>query len=124
MIFGPSSSGKTTFANRLAVHLRVLGRQPRLISLDDFYLDRSILPLEKDGKPDLESIDALDVPLLTESLEALLSGEKVEMPRFDFQISARSPETHPLRVGPDDILLVEGIHGMNDRITSEIPQSS
>ena len=86
MIFGPSSSGKTTFANRLAVHLRVLGRQPRLISLDDFYLDRSILPLEKDGKPDLESIDALDVPLLTESLEALLSGEKVEMPRIDFQI--------------------------------------
>ncbi len=122
MIFGPSSSGKTTFANRLAVHLRVLGRQPRLISLDDFYLDRSILPLEKDGKPDLESIDALDVPLLTESLEALLSGEKVEMPQFDFQISARSPETHPLQMGPDDILLVEGIHGMNDRITSEIPE--
>ena len=122
MIFGPSSSGKTTFANRLAVHLRVLGRQPRLISLDDFYLDRSILPLEKDGKPDLESIDALDVPLLTECLEALLSGEKVEMPRFDFQISARSPETHPLQMGPDDILLVEGIHGMNDRITSEIPE--
>ena len=122
MIFGPSSSGKTTFANRLAVHLRVLGRQPRLISLDDFYLDRSILPLEKDGKPDLESIDALDVPLLTESLEALLSGERVEMPRFDFQTSARSPETHPLQMGPDDILLVEGIHGMNDRITSEIPE--
>ena len=122
MIFGPSSSGKTTFANRLAVHLRVLGRQPRLISLDDFYLDRSILPLEKDGKPDLESIDALDVPLLTESLEALLSGEKVEMPQFDFQISARSPETHPLQMGPEDILLVEGIHGMNDRITSEIPE--
>ena len=122
MIFGPSSSGKTTFANRLAVHLRVLGRQPRLISLDDFYLDRSILPLEKDGKPDLESIDALDVPLLTECLEALLSGEKVEMPRFDFQISARSPETHPLQMGPEDILLVEGIHGMNDRITSEIPE--
>ena len=122
MIFGPSSSGKTTFANRLAVHLRVLGRQPRLISLDDFYLDRSILPLEKDGKPDLESIDALDVPLLTESLEALLSGERVEMPLFDFQTSARSPETHPLQMGPDDILLVEGIHGMNDRITSEIPE--
>ena len=122
MIFGPSSSGKTTFANRLAVHLRVLGRQPRLISLDDFYLDRSILPLEKDGKPDLESIDALDVPLLTECLEALLSGERVEMPRFDFQISARSPETHPLQMGPEDILLVEGIHGMNDRITSEIPE--
>ena len=62
------------------------------------------------------------MPLLTECLEALLSGEKVEMPRFDFQISARSPETHPLQMGPEDILLVEGIHGMNDRITSEIPE--
>lgn len=122
MIFGPSSSGKTTSANRLAVHLRVLGKQPRLISLDDFYLDRSVLPLEADGKPDLESIDALDVPLLTQSLEALLSGEEVQMPRFDFQVSARSPETHPMRLGPEDVLLVEGIHGMNDRITSEIPE--
>ena len=91
MIFGPSSSGKTTFANRLAVHLRVLGQRPHLVSLDDFYRDRSDIPLEPDGKPDLEHVDALDVPLLTACLEELLSGRTVQMPRFDFKTGARCP---------------------------------
>ena len=67
MVAGPSSSGKTTFANRLAVHLRVLGQKPHLISLDDFYRNRADIPLEADGKPDLEHVDALDVPFLAES---------------------------------------------------------
>ena len=122
MIFGPSSSGKTTFANRLAVHLRVLGKKPHLLSLDDFYRNREDIPLEKDGKPDLEHVDALDVPLLSECLEGLLAGREVMMPHFDFGTSRRSPNRYPLRLGSQELLLVEGIHGMNDRITAEIPE--
>lgn len=122
MIFGPSSSGKTTFANRLAVHLRVLGQRPHLVSLDDFYRDRRDIPLEPDGKPDLEHVDALDVPLLTACLEELLSGRTVEMPRFDFKTGARCPKSYELTVGPGEPLLLEGIHGMNDRITAEVPE--
>ena len=122
MIFGPSSSGKTTFANRLAVHLRVLGQRPHLLSLDDFYRNRCDVPLEADGKPDLEHVDALDVPFLTECLEGLLAGRTVMMPRYDFKTGSRVPQGVPLRLGPGEPLLVEGIHGMNDRITAEIPE--
>ncbi|MCI6039384.1 MAG: nucleoside kinase [Clostridiales bacterium] len=122
MIFGPSSSGKTTFANRLAVHLRVLGQKPHLVSLDDFYRDRRDIPLEDDGKPDLEHVEALDVPLLTSCLEELLSGRTVQMPRFDFKTGSRAPKGYELTVGPGEPLLLEGIHGMNDRITSEVPE--
>ncbi|MEG1889831.1 MAG: nucleoside kinase [Clostridia bacterium] len=122
MIFGPSSSGKTTFANRLAVHLRVLGQRPKLVSLDDFYRDRSELPLEADGKPDLEHINALDIPLLTSCLEELLSGRTVEMPRFDFQTAQRAPERYSLSLNQNEPLLLEGIHGMNDLITAEVPE--
>ncbi len=122
MIFGPSSSGKTTFANRLAVHLRVLGQRPHLISLDDFYRDQCQLPLEADGTPDLESVDALDIPHLTRCLEGLLSGQCVQMPRYDFKAARRSPETVPMQLGENEPLLVEGIHGMNDRIVGELPE--
>ena len=122
MIFGPSSSGKTTFANRLAVHLRVLGQKPHLLSLDDFYRNRADIPLEEDGKPDLEHVDALDIPFLTECLEGLLAGREVLMPRYDFTTGSRSPITHSLQLGAKDLLLVEGIHGMNDRITAEVPE--
>ena len=122
MIFGPSSSGKTTFANRLAVHLRVLGQRPHLVSLDDFYRDRRDIPLEPDGKPDLEHVDALDVPLPPPPPEEPLSGRTVEMPRFDFKTGARCPKSYELTVGPGEPLLLEGIHGMNDRITAEVPE--
>jgi len=122
MIFGPSSSGKTTFANRLAVHLRVLGQKPHLLSLDDFYRNRADVPLEADGKPDLEHVDALDIPFLTECLEGLLAGRNVLMPRYSFQTGSRAPEGWHLQLGENDLLLVEGIHGMNDRITAEVPE--
>lgn len=122
MIFGPSSSGKTTFANRLAVHLRVLGQRPKMLSLDDFYHDRSDVPLEANGAPDLEHVNALDVPFLIECLEGLLSGRAVQMPRFDFSIGKRSAETYEMQLFSNEPLLLEGIHGMNDRITSEIPE--
>ena len=122
MIFGPSSSGKTTFANRLAVHLRVLGQKPHLLSLDDFYRNRADIPLEADGKPDLEHVDALDIPHLTECLEGLLAGRDVLMPHYNFHTGSRMPEGWHLQLGEKDLLLVEGIHGMNDRITAEVPE--
>lgn len=112
-VAGPSSSGKTTFSNRLLIHLRVLGLHPVLISLDDFYLDRDQLPLEADGKPDLEALSALDVPLLRKCLTSLLAGEEVIMPRFDFPSSRRAPQGYPLRLRADQPLILEGIHGLN-----------
>ena len=112
-VAGPSSSGKTTFANRLCIHLRVLGLKPVLVSLDDFYLDRDLLPLEADGLPDLEALSALDVPLLRHCVAALLAGETVTMPQFDFTVSKRCPQGKPLRLEADQILVIEGIHGLN-----------
>ena len=111
-VAGPSSSGKTTFSNRLCIHMRVLGLRPVLISLDDFYLDRDAIPLEKDGLPDLEALSALDVPLLRKCLKDLLEGKQVIMPRFDFKQSKREKEGYPLTLG-DRILVMEGIHGLN-----------
>ncbi len=112
-VAGPSSSGKTTFSNRLCIHLRVLGLQPVLISLDDFYLDREAIPLEENGLPDLEAPSALDVPLLRQCVAGLMNGEKVLMPRFDFKTQKREKESYALQLGPDQLLVMEGIHGLN-----------
>ena len=112
-VAGPSSSGKTTFSNRLLIHLRVLGLRPLLISLDDFYQDRDLLPLEADGKPDLEALSALDVPLLRECLSSLLAGKETLMPRFDFTISKRAEKGYLLQLKEDQPLILEGIHGLN-----------
>ena len=117
-VAGPSSSGKTTFSNRLCIHLRVLGLRPVLVSLDDFYQDRSQLPLEENGQPDLEALSALDVPLLRQCLEGLLRGDLVSMPRFDFTVSKRAKESYPLQLKPDQILVMEGIHGLNPALHS------
>ena len=111
-VAGPSSSGKTTFSNRLCIHLRVLGLQPVLVSLDDFYQDRDQLPLEADGQPDLEALSALDVPLLQQCVSGLLNGETVTMPRFNFTTSKRDPQGYPLTLGKR-VLVMEGIHGLN-----------
>lgn len=112
-VAGPSSSGKTTFSNRLCIHLRVLGLDPVLVSLDDFYRNRQELPLEADGRPDLEALSALDVPLLNQNLAALLRGEEVMMPKFDFNTSRRMDTLYPLKLRPDQPILFEGIHALN-----------
>lgn len=112
-IAGPSSSGKTTFANRLSIHLRVLGYTPKMISLDDFYRNRADLIPEENGQPDLEALDALDVPLIRECIGKLLRGEEAPMPRFDFHSQSRLPERVPMKLRDGEILLVEGIHGLN-----------
>ena len=101
LIAGPSSSGKTTFAHRLIIALRALGLRPMKLSLDDYYRDRADLPLEEDGRPDLERLDTLDVPLLDEHLVRLLQGEAVEAPEFDFVRGMRAERTHTLKVAAD-----------------------
>ena len=121
LIAGPSSSGKTTFCNRLAIALKVHGVKPVKLSLDDYYLNRDQVPLDEEGKPDLECLEALDVPLINKQLKQILEGEEVEMPTFDFVTQKRSDKTHKVQVGLDQPVLIEGIHGLNDKLTQSIP---
>ncbi|MBQ9943923.1 MAG: nucleoside kinase [Clostridia bacterium] len=115
-VAGPSSSGKTTFSNRLCIHLRVLGKKPVLISLDDFYRDQHTLPLEADGKPDLEALTALDVDYFRLCMQKLLSGEEAQMPAFDFTTKCRKPVLKPLQLAEGQIVVIEGIHGLNPQM--------
>lgn len=112
-VAGPSSSGKTTFSNRLCIHLKVLGLKPVLISLDDFYRNQDTLPREADGKPDLEALSALDVPYFRECMQNLLSGDVALMPHFDFTIKKRIEKYRPLQLEKDQVLVLEGIHCLN-----------
>ncbi len=118
LVAGPSSSGKTTFASRLAVHLKVLGRRCQPISVDDYYGDRSNIPLDEFGKPDFETIDALDTAKLSDDLNLLLAGQEAQLPRFSF-VEGRRISTVPLRIR-DDILIIEGIHGLNHALTEGV----
>ena len=120
LIAGPSSSGKTTFAGRLAVHLQVEGHAARRISMDNFYRNRDRIPKKPDGSLDLESPYALDMPLLVEVFADLLNGESVRMPSYNFDTKVREyGETITLR--PDEILIIEGIHGLNPTISELFP---
>lgn len=122
LIAGPSSSGKTTFAGRLGIHLTVLGCRPVQISLDNYYRNRDTLPREADGSVDLEDIQAIDVPLLREHLTRLLAGEEVEIPRFSFQTARREERGVPLRLEAGQTLIIEGIHGLNPALSAHLPQ--
>ena len=115
-IAGPSSSGKTTFARRLSIHLRVNGLRPVILSMDDFYRDREALPLEADGKPDLESLDALDVDYFRICLHKLLNGQEALMPRFSFVTGSRETDLVPSRIDNSQPLIIEGIHGLNPEL--------
>lgn len=124
LVAGPSSSGKTTFTQKLRLQLRMRGKNPVMLSLDNYYLDRNTLPVNEDGSVDLENINTLDLPLLNQHLSELLQGMTVMIPRFDFNTALRSPEPGaPMTLAPDDILLVEGIHGLNESLTDAIPGS-
>lgn len=125
MVAGPSSSGKTTSANRLYTHLRVLGKDPALISLDNYYIDRDKLLPDENGEIDLESIDTLDVARFNQDLERLLQGELVETPVFDFLTARRAPKGREILLGKNEPLIIEGIHGLNPRMISpSIPKDS
>jgi uridine kinase len=120
LIAGPSSSGKTTFANRLKIHLRVHGKQCYPISIDNYYLDREKIPLDKTGKQDLENITAIDTERFNEDILALLEGKEVVLPNFNF-IKGRREDGRKLKLGEDGILIIEGIHGLNEKLSHEIP---
>ncbi len=123
LIAGPSSSGKTTFSHRLSIALRTQGLRPVKVSLDDYYLDRDAIPREPDGSVDLERIETLDIDLLCDHLVRLLRGEAVEVPEFDFKEGKRLPHTHTFQVEPAQPMIIEGIHGLNPRLTARIPDS-
>ena len=113
MLAGPSSSGKTTSANRLATQLRVHGKKPILMSLDDYYIDRDKIAPGPDGKVDLEHINTIDTDLFSQHLQALLRGEEVELPSFNFKTGSREWKGHKLRLTEQTVIIVEGIHGLN-----------
>ena len=113
MLAGPSSSGKTTSANRLATQLRVHGKKPILMSLDDYYIDRDLIAPGPDGKIDFEHINTIDTALFGEHLEALLRGDEVELPSFNFKTGKREWQGHKLRLSESSVIIVEGIHGLN-----------
>lgn len=120
LIAGPSSSGKTTFANRLMVQLKVNGLKPITLSTDDYFVDRELTPLDEDGKYDFETIDSVDVKLFNENLATLLKGEEVALPTFNFKTGKREYLGRKLQIHPDQTIIIEGIHGLNERLTSAI----
>jgi len=125
LVAGPSGSGKTTFAKRLGIQLRVNGLEPVALSLDNYYVDRDATPLGEDGEPDFEALEAIDLALLREHLAELLAGRQVATPRFDFPRGRRKdPDTWvPLCLGDQQVLVIEGIHGLNERLTEGLPKS-
>jgi len=116
---GPSSSGKTTTSKRLAIQLQVSGKNPIALALDNYYVDRDKTPRDENGNYDFEALEALDIELINEHISALLAGEEVELPRFDFVAGTRKPGPK-LRLKFNDILIIEGIHGLNDKLTRDI----
>ncbi len=124
LIAGPSSSGKTTFSKKLAVQLRVLGRNPVLLAQDDYFVPRELTPRDEEGNYDFESLAAIDVGLLNRQLLALEAGEEVEIPRFDFHTGQRRPAGVRLRLPGRGVVLLEGIHCLNDELTPAIPAGS
>ena len=121
LIAGPSSSGKTTTCKRLSVQLITNGIKPVPISLDDYFLDREQTPRDASGDYDFESIHALNIPLLNEQLAALFRGDEVELPRYNFQAGKSEWSGKKLRLEPEEILVVEGIHALNPELTAQIP---
>lgn len=122
LIAGPSSSGKTTFAHRLMIHLRVNGLRPITLSTDDYFVDREKTPLDEDGNFDFESINSVNVEQFNEILNRLLDGEAVSMPVFNFKLGKQEFPGKILQIGPRQPIIIEGIHGLNDRLTAMIPK--
>lgn len=121
LIAGPSSSGKTSFANRLCIQLQVLGIQPHKISLDDYFVERDKTPVDENGKRNYEHIQALDLPLLNDDLKKMIAGELVDLPTYNFVTGKREYNGNRIQAKKGEILVLEGIHGLNDMLTSEIP---
>lgn len=123
LISGPSSSGKTTFSKRLSVQLMTNGLRPVALSLDDYFVDRELTPLDEHGEYDFESLYALDLPFFNAQLNALLQGEEVELTKFDFTTGKRILTGNKLRINDHTVLIIEGIHALNPELTKHIPSA-
>lgn len=123
LIAGPSSSGKTTFSKKLNIQLKVSGFNPVVISLDDYFLPRSETPLDKYGKPNFEALEALDIKLLNQNLVDLFNGSEVEIPHYDFITGTRKYKNNKFKLQKESILILEGIHALNDKLTPLINKS-
>jgi len=124
LISGPSSSGKTTFAQRLSTQLKVNGLKPVPMSLDSYFVNREDTPRDSSGQMDFDALEALDLPLIDEQLNKLINGERVEVPIFDFFSGRRAPHGQPLCLSPDDILVVEGIHALNPNLLTTVNRNN
>lgn len=122
LLAGPSSSGKTTTCKRLSIQLLTCGLKPLQISLDDYFIDRDKTPLDANGEYDYESIHALNIDLINEQFNALFRGEEIELPRYNFQAGKSEKSGKRLKLGPNDIVVVEGIHALNPELTAQIPE--
>lgn len=121
LISGPSSSGKTTFSKRLAVQLKVIGLKPLNISLDDYFVNREETPLDENGEYDFETIDALDIELFNKDVLSLLDGEEIKIPKFSFENGRREYTGETMKMERKNILVIEGIHGLNPKLTRMLP---
>ena len=124
LIAGPSSSGKTTFAQRLAIQLKVNGKKPISISLDDYFVNRKDTPLDENGEYDFESIDAIDIKLFNKDLIKLLDGQEIELPAFNFHTGKREYKGRKIKVDRTHPIIIEGIHGLNEKLTFSIPKKN
>lgn len=124
MIAGPSSSGKTTFSHRLSVQLRTHGLKPHPIPVDDYFVNREDTPRDADGKYNYECLEAIDIELFNRDMTDLLNGKEVELPTFNFKTGHREYKGKYKKLGKDDILVIEGIHGLNDKLSYSLPKKS
>ena len=124
MIAGPSSSGKTTFAHRLSIQLEAIGLKPHPIEVDNYFVNRVDSPRDADGNYNYEVLECLDVELFNRDMTALLNGEEVELPYYNFKKGVREYHGNRLRLGEEDLLVIEGIHCLNDRLSHSLPKES
>jgi len=124
LIAGPSSSGKTTFAKRLCIQLQVNGVKPHIISLDNYYLDGDKTPIDEFGKPDYECLESIDVRQINEDINLLLKGETVQIPEYNFYKKCREYTGNFIKLDENDVLVIEGIHGLNEKLTKQVPKES
>ena len=124
MIAGPSSSGKTSFSNRLSIQLSAKGLRPHPIALDDYYVDRENSPRDEEGNYDFECLECIDVEQFNIDMIRLLNGETVDMPSFNFKTGKREYRGKKLKLGENDVLVIEGIHGLNDKLSYSLPNES
>lgn len=124
MIAGPSSSGKTSFSHRLSIQLKTLGKTPHPIALDDYFVNREFTPRDENGDYNFECLEAIDVNQFNDDMCRLLAGERVELPSFNFKTGKREYKGNFKQLGPDDILVIEGIHGLNEKTSYALPEDS